>query len=366
MAKMNSVFSAFKSSKSDGSIQSNKVKKLAPVNSSSYANLRHIREIGSSAKMSSFVGNNDDEDIAPNLRLTKCTGALHTGVAATATPKGSPSSSTSTSSTLSHTPMTMNTIPQATPKSNTILQTDIDSNTRSEANVNSRTVTVPTATDTKATIQLSNVPSSASSTSSLRTANHSAAVNQTNIPSFGTPSPQTDDIDDHNCRTTGDNENKENTNTLNPSTNSSVSICAKDAANEQCATDGDATAAITIANAVTAIQSQTVTNEKHTPVLSAASNKKLNRQSESSASAATTTTAAAAATASAASNKSTSTRFYKRLSLTGIGSNPLPSVHGRSASNPQNANNCNSNSGGGETKRTRISTHQRNLSLDFR
>lgn len=57
------------------------------------------------------------------------------------------------------------------------------------------------------------------------------------------------------------------------------------------------------------------------------------------------------------SNSLGSSRFHRpRLSLSGIGNNSMPSVHGRP----------NSSSGNGEPKKTRLSTHQRNLSLDFR
>lgn len=54
--KMNSVFSAFKTSKNDGK-QKQANKKLTP--DSSYENLKHIRDIGSSSKMTDFV---DDAD----------------------------------------------------------------------------------------------------------------------------------------------------------------------------------------------------------------------------------------------------------------------------------------------------------------
>ncbi|KAG4077487.1 hypothetical protein HA402_002914 [Bradysia odoriphaga] len=54
--KMNSVFSAFKTSKSDGK-QKQSSKKLTP--DSSYENLRHIRDIGSSSKMTDFVDDTD-------------------------------------------------------------------------------------------------------------------------------------------------------------------------------------------------------------------------------------------------------------------------------------------------------------------
>lgn len=70
-------------------------------------------------------------------------------------------------------------------------------------------------------------------------------------------------------------------------------------------------------------------------------------------------------------SKSTN-RFQKRLSLSGFPNNSMPSVHGR----PSTAGGalCGGGGGssgaatgtGGEVKRTRLSTHQRNLSLDFR
>lgn len=74
----------------------------------------------------------------------------------------------------------------------------------------------------------------------------------------------------------------------------------------------------------------------------------------------------------------TTNRFQKRLSLSGFANNSMPSVHGR----PNSGHNAGANVGGatatttqnghaggngnGEVKRTRLSTHQRNLSLDFR
>lgn len=54
--KMNSVFSAFKTGKSDAK-QKQSSKKLTP--DSSYENLKHIRDIGSSSKMTDFVDDSD-------------------------------------------------------------------------------------------------------------------------------------------------------------------------------------------------------------------------------------------------------------------------------------------------------------------
>lgn len=65
----------------------------------------------------------------------------------------------------------------------------------------------------------------------------------------------------------------------------------------------------------------------------------------------------------------TTNRFQKRLSLSGFPNNSMPSVHGRPATVGGSLGGCGANGvagTGGEVKRTRLSTHQRNLSLDFR
>ncbi|XP_031617760.1 uncharacterized protein LOC116337386 [Contarinia nasturtii] len=338
---MNSVFSAFKGSKSDGSIQSNKVKKIGSTNSSSYANLlnlRHIREIGSSAKMSSFVGNNDDDDIAPNLRLTKCPTTVNSTSASTSTP-----SSPSTSSM-------EQIIPQST-KQNTH-QIDCDSNSNGNGNAIStiittihtesshvnidKNITTSTVNDTK---PMANSYDQQHTSSVIPVINSQSVASYTNIPSNGAQVAM-DGVTDHSSR---DSENKENTDTTNPSTNTSDLACLSDSPIVSNGTE-DSSTHQTHCDAIQLNDG----NGIHTPILSAASNKKLNRHGETNA--------------PTTSNKSTNNRFYKRLSLSGIGSNPLPSVHGRSTSNSQNGSNGNC----GETKRTRISTHQRNLSLDFR
>lgn len=354
---MNSVFSAFKSSKSDGNIPASKVKKSGPSNSSSYANLRHIREIGSSTKMSSFVGNNDDDSIAPNLRLTKCTATatatttLHSAtVATTSTPSSSQSQSTSSIEQI---------IPQSASKINPHQNNnDCDSSRRNiqseSSHVNIDKNMIATTANDRNTGSHTSIEQSISSTPPSKvTATATAAATTLHpaqsevgypkhIPSNG--APLTTDggggVDHHSSR---DSENKENTDTTNPSTKTSAdSACLSDSSNVLNGMD----------NATKPIHSNDSTqkaigNEMALPILSAASNKKLNRHSES--------------TVPATSIKSAGNRFCKRLSLSGISSNPLPSVHGRTTSNGSNGN-C----GSGETKRTRISTHQRNLSLDFR
>lgn len=338
---MNSVFSAFKSSKSEGSIQSNKVKKFGPANSSSYANLRHIREIGSSAKMSAFVDNNDDDDdLAPNLRMNKCATPQSISPMEKLIPIQS-SSSTSTANKLCNDRNdgleyeNENVIDQCeatkpiepfdrsicakTNDDNVAILNDIES----EHNENSRIVasSVPciNSTQTNATnncILQSNIPS-----------NVTQDISKTGIKNYHT-----------NNGYGLANENKENDAETMPSTNNinNTSEMPFDSCENPDSTD------------LNNCHSLSDGNGKHTPILSAATNKKLTKHTNDST--------------LSASNKASSNRFYKRLSLSGIGNNPLPSVHGRSTQNMQNANN----NGSGETKRTRISTHQRNLSLDFR
>lgn len=59
-------------------------------------------------------------------------------------------------------------------------------------------------------------------------------------------------------------------------------------------------------------------------------------------------------------------RFQKRLSISGFNNLSMPSVHGRPSSASNGNNGMTGSNGGGEIKKTRLSTHQRNLSLDFR
>lgn len=332
---MNSVFSAFKTSKSDGNIQSNKVKKLGPENSSSYANLRHIREIGSSAKMSSFVGNNDDDDIAPKLRLTKCPPTLHSTTADGSTFIVSTPSAPSLSS--------MSSMEQIFPQITKTKTHQIDCYRNTMRSIHSES-----SMD-------KNIVSTANDTTEMVIANEQnlseiIPVNSLSVISFMNISSNdeqvTDGVDaDHSSNDR--KKNNENTDITNPSRNSSDLACLSDSPNVLNGTETSDKHQVH-SNCVQTIDGDV--NGKHTPILSAASSKKINRYSESNA--------------PTISNNTSSNRFYKRLSVSGIGSNPLPSVHGRSTSNSQNGSN--GNCGSSETKRTRISTHQRNLSLDFR
>ena len=84
---------------------------------------------------------------------------------------------------------------------------------------------------------------------------------------------------------------------------------------------------------------QTPTNEVQAPIIMASVN-----------------TRASDSNLSSSANKIN--RFQKRLNLSGFSNNSMPSVHGRQL--------LARNGNGSETKKTRLSTHQRNLSLDFR
>lgn len=313
---MNSVFSAFKSSKSDGSISSSSAKKSSSTDTNSYANLRHIREIGSSATMGTFVElNTDDDSIAPNLRLNKTTTAHIPSMDASrsielplvaAAAKSSKTNTISGSETVP--PINDNgSCEQKRINSNRIKQNDDSMHTEQHSLVNesnddfSNNKSIPSSLD------------------------HSLA-NETNDTN-------------HSNGFYSATENKENDGKTMPSAYTSESV------------DKSKSTVTTVDHLSNGHATNTNTNDKHTPVLSAATNRKSTSSADTTTTTTTTTTP----------NKASTNRLSKRLSLSGIGNSPLPSVHGRSTHSLSNGDNTN-----GETKRTRISTHQRNLSLDFR
>lgn len=422
---MNSVFSAFKSSsKSEGSIQTNKSKKLGPANSSSYANLRHIREIGSSAKMSSFVGDNDNDDnvnsmdIAANLRL---------GICAAPSPASSSTTKTALASNPVHLeigsreqciPLTASSSPLPTlnsiedhDRSNCLkLQStehvtdkafiditnndsmhnkqqisciDADSDNRTISNVmttesnygidniRQQQSTIPVNNLTKTeTFYLTHLSTPLNSTQTIATQPSSITATVAATPTIANMgSDHHINVNNHlkiiSCNPI---ENKENNDKTAPSLSTS-NVLIGSCVNETSIATNCLKNSIQLCDKVcptapattTAPATSNDTHYKHTPILSAASNKKQNNKNSTTT---TTTTASSTANEStlALSNKNNCNRLHKRLSISGIGNNPLPSVHGRSTSNTHNG----SMDGAGETKRNKISTHQRNLSLDFR
>lgn len=309
---MNSVFSAFKSSKSDGSLPSNQAKSLGATDTSSYASLRHIREIGATATMSSFVElSTDDDSIAPNLRLANKMPSMDAGRSIEL-----PASATEYDASLDESAA-------ARPRP------DIDRCGRTNGDRSPEPNALADAT--------------------------SSPINA-HIPPDGldhsTPNHATHDIMKHTNHLSNGHwsaiENKENAEKPVPSTNSSELIgypCATLATSADHLTNGHCEAAAAVAAVVHD------TNGKHTPVLSAASNRKSMKSVDPS-------------TATTSPNKAATQRLSKRLSLSGIGNSPLPSVHGRST---YGSHSVGASSGtNGETMRTRKTTHQRNLSLDFR
>lgn len=308
---MNSVFSAFKSSKSDGSIPSNSAKKLGSTDTNSYANLRHIREIGSGVTMSTFVELSPDDtiSIASNLRLNKSPAPTIASMDASQ-PIELPLSAVNKSTT-TNTTSSVSGCDAPTNKIDRIEQAN------SLANCDSIDVAVDECSSK------TSIPSSLDQSTAAPMANDANARDAL----------KNNHLSNGYCSAT---ENKENDGKTVPSTNTSELVidhpCAAESTVER------------LSNGHTAIND---TNGKHTPVLSAATNRKSIKNVDSSAT---------------TPNKVATNRLSKRLSLSGLGNSPLPSVHGRTTHSSQNGGSC----ANGETKRTRISTHQRNLSLDFR
>lgn len=345
---MNSVLSAFKSSKSDSSSQCSGAGisvANASVNgsdgNSSYANLRHIREIGSTATMSTFVADVDNDSTSPTLRLGKCTISSPTIIPDV-------------------TLCEMNIDALTTPSRTSLNARDeVDHlatmrSTSSSLNVTDENDKKNVCSANDANIQRSSDDDSSGVATTMST--NSLLINATAIK---TRPPRLTIPPTGHCVRDTTNESKENClpglsigNDTNVDATTMTSINGTNGVTSDSNLSGKC-AKRTTNIGTTNEQSQQQLPPPHTPVLSAANNRNANKCNSES----TTST-----TATTLSNKSAN-RFHKRLSLSGIGNNPLPSVHGRP--NSANAGNGTSN-GTGETKRTRMSTHQRNLSLDFR
>lgn len=284
---MNSVLSAFKSSKSDGSIQSNKAKKQVSTNGGSYANLRHIREIGSSTKMNSFDGScNDEDDAMLNLRLNRCSTLPY-----------------STAKPIEPNLTTEQYIPQPKPSITTKVSNEYEKNDNSKKS-------------NHAIIEKRSLENSSYVKENIKNPQYESLEQISKISS----------------------DEFETTKQVAPTSQNTIS---NNCVQNECAD------AKNISSSSFEFNKNHKNECTYVPVLSAVSAKKPYRSCES-----ITTT-----------KRSMSNRLANRLSLSSIANNPLPSVHGRS----MNTQNVTANSFcTGETKRTRISTHQRNLSLDFR
>lgn len=333
---MNSVLSAFKSTKSDGNGSSGgkSKKSISPDNNNSYANLRHIREICSSSKMSTF-GDDSDSD----LRIGKCsmqspTSAMSNGIEILQS--ATSSTATLTSSTAAITSNTKNDL-------NSASGDDVDDHAIEKVKPLSVTNVVDHMRDCeKSVVSSSSEIQNNNSHVTSQMSTNSLLLNASAIKSR----PPRLNASSASSMREKSKENKENRQIVDlaKSTTMDLCHCENNEFTNKLITNADGN----IVNkdlSGNCIQQQNSSNDDkpHTPVLSVASNRKDSKTSE---------------TTSTLPNKN-GNRIHKRLSLT-IGNNTLPSVHGQTI--PRGS----TNGGANETKRTRTSTHQRNLSLDFR
>lgn len=364
---MNSVFSAFKSSKAD-SKQKFANKKI--TQDSSYENLKHIREIGSSAKMSNFVDDDDDDDTSScstqTIRLShRCKTPLPSPITERNVNDLVAATIICGKDTVDYVSESMISIngDDQTDHIATVLKTNdiiennhngiVENSSCSSSSSNSSNSGITTGTTTHKAISASESnlcdsgdekcfseqpkPSPCSSLRSFPTASHTTSA--TTIPkvnfssegdilsSFGSGS---ESIDKKMC---------------NCSSNSCVS-CSNCGTRE---TNNSVNETTTKKSSLPACSSQSTSNisSTHAPIIIAPINCRGNSESNLSAT-------------------SKTTRFQKRLSLSGFTNNSMPSVHGRPSSGGSCGNASGTSTPGGETKKTRLSTHQRNLSLDFR
>lgn len=321
---MNSVLSAFKSNKSDGSTSSGgKSKKpISPDNNNSYANLRHIREICTSAKMSAFVDDSDSE-----RRIGMCpiqSPAISSGIETLPTQTNFSQSESNGASDAAH---VADEVDHATTRVKPLPVTNVEHMRAGEKSV-----------VTSASENANNNNSHAASQMSTNSLLLNASAIKSRPPRLSASSA--------NSVREKSKENKENRLNAAESSKSTSDLSQCDDRDAASKSDSSADAGVVRRDPSTicAPKSNEGGEKPHTPVLSVASNRKDGKCSEPAAT---------------LPNKNGS-RFHKRLSLTGIGNNTLPSVHGQAV--PRG----NGNGGANETKRTRTSTHQRNLSLDFR
>lgn len=265
---MNSVFSAFKSIKTDGKQKlggshgsSTSSNKKITQDANSYENLRHIREIGCGAKMNGFVDGSDDIEDPKTIRLSN--------------------SSRSTS------PMQLPTSPTRNSNSSVFDKVFQD---------------------------------------------HGVFVGRLKVATLS--ASETNLCDQTSTEIGKEMPKKSPCNSLKSLLNTDTVNTAK----VNCVSEGDILSSI-VTDDNPKIPVTHVINSLSTPqmpiIVSVA-----NRGSESNL-----------------ATSSKITRFQKRLSLSGVVVNTsMPSVHGRTVSNYSSTDN----------KKTRLSTHQRNLSLDFR
>lgn len=360
---MNSVFSAFKSNKADSKAKFAN-KKL--TQDSSYENLRHIREIGSSAKMSNFVDDADDDTngcSTQSIRLGKrCQQSVVPLV---------PSPITELSVELELAATDIDLVDCAVVSNYNAtgsIGADADANYKSAATVDTiennihnqcvaSTQKVISASESNLcdSVQVMHCgggsetpkPSPCSSLKSFPTSQNASAIPKVNFSSEG------DILSSYSvvveCSRCSSSCNCSRRNGVKDSAiGAKIDI-------DDISVAGSSTSSQSLPTSCSTVTAVNGTSEygdssnkdgevssagKHAPIIIAAGSRGC---SESNLSA----------------NKTN--RFQKRLSLSGFTNNSMPSVHGRPATSASASGN-----NGSETKKTRLSTHQRNLSLDFR
>lgn len=352
---MNSVFSAFKSNKADNKAKFAN-KKL--TQDSNYENLRHIREIGSSAKMSNFVDDDDDGTSGcstQSIRLGKrCQPSVVPLVP-------SPITELSVELELDATDVDLvdcavivnnNAIADVNYTSADTLDT-IENNIHYQCVASTQKVISASESNLCDSVQVMHCgggsetpkPSPCSSLKSFPTSQNASAIPKVNFSSEGDIlSSYSVVVECSRCSAS-----------CNCSRRNGVKDSAIGANIDDVSVAGSATSSQSLPTSCSAVSAvngtcdfgnssnkdgEVSTVGKHAPIIIAAGSRGC---SESNLSA----------------NKTN--RFQKRLSLSGFTNNSMPSVHGRPASSASASGN-----NGSETKKTRLSTHQRNLSLDFR
>lgn len=319
---MNSVFSAFKSNKPSSSSSSTMTdgkpkitnKKMngsnnidASGSSSSYENLRHIREIGSSTKMNTFVDVNDDHLIGNNNKR----------------------------STVITVPSPITEIP--------MIGTD-----NYELNILAIDGIVGGSDTVDCSAEIKQHTIFNAKNSHLNQCVISTQQQQQQTISSASESNQCDSEQ-------ADGKSEKNEEKPPPEKSETKESCCGIGEKRNVLSDENAGASLVSSSCVASAPPLPPTNNGlHAPIILAA-----NRGGGSESN--LTSTASSTVT----SNKTN--RFQKRLSLSGFANNSLPSVHGRPTSaGAANGSGGNGAGGSGEVKKTRLSTHQRNLSLDFR
>lgn len=347
---MNSVFSAFKSStnKANNDNKITKFKKTNTQDPNSYEKLRHIREISYNSKMNNFVNGDDDDDYndintttilnnnkkCPNLQVT--------------TPVQSPICENNVD------------LDFLLPSNNTIINNNYN-NDKNSTIINS---TISSTTINNAIAITTDLPND----NCINSTTNSVITN-------GTTAPICVDVVDFVKPFEINNVNHNKLEHLN------VLIKQESSASASSSSAGAAVVAIlpastsSLENKCNNVQLDTIDSKLNginvttfddsenriTTAKTTATTLTNNTQRSkppvtplSSTTSSSTSTSSSSATEINFVNNYGSNRFHKpRLSLSNVG---MPSVHGRSNGNIQS----------NVPQKTRLSTHQRNLSLDFR